>query len=340
MEATATLITTPPDLSPARDDGELSSLLGSSNSEVRTEGTLDLNSLLRIKNIDPGQVLVLRHRPQEPKLNKDLPWLADRKPDLFNAYQQTQGSKLEGAMTRLLNAHGDRAYVASFIGHNPGKALFIGLYSIRGSRPITREQFWQVPAYVEMKDRYGMRGWGDEDRGATILWFDLWSTDFYASWKGKLVVGWPPPEISWWRLAHRNTMPVLSILEDSALEPVVPNWREIALDWDELQPMLESPRWKSKLREWRAIHYICDTSDGRGYVGSAYGADNLHGRWSAYANTGHGGNCLLRARDHHKFRFTILQLIAPDEESDTVIRLEATWKGRLNTRWPHGLNDN
>ena len=52
---------------------------------------MTLNDLLLAKGIDPKQVIVLRHRPSESKLNKVLPWLAAEDPDLFNAYQQTQG---------------------------------------------------------------------------------------------------------------------------------------------------------------------------------------------------------------------------------------------------------
>src|SRR5439155_26106759 len=94
-----------------------------------TNGRLEinLNDLLLGKGIDPQLVLVLRHRPWEPQLNKVLPWLAAERPDVFNAYQQTQGEKVEGAMTRA-------GYVAAFIGREPGKALFVGLYSLNGSK--------------------------------------------------------------------------------------------------------------------------------------------------------------------------------------------------------------
>src|SRR6476646_10012963 len=100
---------------------------------------MQLNDLLTGRSIDPRQVLVLRHRPHEPELNKVLPWLAAEKPDVFNAYQQTQGEKVEKAMQ-------DDGYVASFVRHQPGKALFVGLYTIGASKPLTREEFWQVPA--------------------------------------------------------------------------------------------------------------------------------------------------------------------------------------------------
>ncbi len=49
---------------------------------------------------------------------------------------------------------------------------------------------------------------------------------------------------------------------------------------------------------------------------------------------------MLRKRDPQHFRFTILQRVSPDMDSDDVIRLESTWKERLHTRMPYGLNDN
>jgi hypothetical protein len=291
---------------------------------------MNLNDLLLSKNIDPQQALVLRHRPTEPELNKVLPLLAAEKPDVFNAYQQTQTKKLEKAMQGA-------GYIASFIGHEPGKALFVGLYSIGKSRALTKKQFWEIPAYIEMK-KFGMKGFSDADSRSSILWFDLALTDFHASWKGKLIVQWPPPERSWWRRAHRNEMPVAAILEDSALEAAMPEWDEIAFMWEVLK-ILPS-RWRSALSQWRGIYYILDVSDGKGYVGSAYGADNLLGRWLNYAASGHGGNSLLRKRDPQRFRFSILQRVSPDDDPDKVIRVERTWKERLRTRTPFGLNDN
>jgi hypothetical protein len=106
-----------------------------------------------------------------PPLDGTLP------PDVFNAYQQTQGEKLEKTMKGA-------GCVASFIGHEPGKALFVGLYTIGASKPLTHGQYWQVPAYVEMK-AFGMQGFGGKGR-SFVLWFDLALTDFTrrgkASW--------------------------------------------------------------------------------------------------------------------------------------------------------------
>jgi hypothetical protein len=76
---------------------------------------VDLNDLLTKEDIDPRQVIVLRHRPREPELRKVLPWLAAEKPDVFNAYQQAQYERLEKSMLRA-------KYIASFIGPEAGNA--------------------------------------------------------------------------------------------------------------------------------------------------------------------------------------------------------------------------
>ena len=115
-------------------------------------------------------------------------------------------------------------HVASFIGHDPGKALFVGLYEIGDSWPMTYEQYWKVPAHIEMKT-FGMKGFTAEDPRKSLLWFDLGLTDFYTDWKGKLVIGWPGKELSWWRRAHSNIMPVLAVHEESRFDTAMPSWK-------------------------------------------------------------------------------------------------------------------
>jgi hypothetical protein len=294
---------------------------------------MNFNDLLQSKDIDPHHVLVLRHRPPEREFRKKLPWLAVKSPDLFNAYQQTQSERLERAMAAMAGV----GYIGSFIGQEAGKATFIGLYSIGKSKPLSYNKYWKVPENIELKS-FGMKGFTGEKR-SSVLWFDLaLIADFYASWKGKLIVNWPPPELAWWRRVHRNDIPVHAILEDSVLDPVMPEWNAIDLTWDDLRILPKNL--ESALLQWRGVYYIFDTSDGKGYVGSAYGKDNLRNRWKNYAASGDGGNRLLKRRDPHNFRFSILKLVAPDTDPADVIRLETSWKERLHTRKPYGLNDN
>jgi hypothetical protein len=130
---------------------------------------------------------------------------------------------------------------------------------------------------------------------------------------------------------------VTAILEDSALVPAVPSWNKMVFDWQTLRILPEG--WKRELSRSRGVYYIFDTSDCKGYVGSACGADNILGRWLDYGATGDGGNTLLRGRDPESFQFSILQRVSPDEERGKVVELEGNWKRRLHTR-SHGLNDN
>lgn len=293
---------------------------------------MNFQDLLVRENIDPQYVLVLRHRPRESQLKRILPWLAAEDPEVFNAYQQTQTEQVERSMKRA-------RHVAPFIGHEPGKALFVGLYSVEGYKKLTRKEYWEIEATQKLKE-FGHYGFPEDETKTHILWFDLKLNDFYKEWKGKLIIRWPPLDKNWYRWAHKsnNYMPIHAILEESALSEAMPEWHEIKLSWRELKAL--PTQWKAKLSEWRGIYYLFDTSDGKGYVGSAYGENNLLGRWLNYATSGHGGNRLLKNRDPQNFFFTILQRVSPDMEAHEIIKLENSWKERLHTREPYGLNDN
>lgn len=263
-------------------------------------------------------------------VRRNLPWLAEERPHVFNAYQQGQTPKVEAAIQRS-------SHVASFIGLEPGTGHFVGLYEVRGAKSVTRDQFWKIPGNADLL-KLGMRGFSAESPRKAVLWFDLRLTDFYSDWKGRLVVSWPPPERSWWRRAHRNDLRVLAVLGESALRTAMPDWRSIDLSWGELQRLPGS--WEGALRQWRGVYFIFDESDSKGYVGSACGEQNILGRWRNYAARGDGGNRMLRGRDPEFFRFSILERASPDMPADEIVALEQTWKARLHTRAPHGLNLN
>jgi hypothetical protein len=269
----------------------------------------------------------MRHSPAEPALKRVLPWLAAEQHDVYNAYQQTQGPSGEKQMLRA-------KWLASFIGHQPGKALYIGLYRVMGYRTLTYDEYWRVPAYQEMR-QWGITGL-TRSRGS-CLWFDLELNSFYNHWKGKLVVDWPGGERSWSRWSNRNRLEICAVHEDSLLDPPVPDWSALNLGWADLSVL--PTRLRNALSEWRGIYYIFDEATGKGYVGSAYGKENILGRWKNYAANGHGGNAQLRRLDPRMFRFSILQRVSPDMEPAEVIDIENSWKSRLHTRI-HGLNDN
>jgi hypothetical protein len=288
---------------------------------------MEFNDLLAKKKFSTARVLVMRHRPTEPELRKVLPWLAADRPEIFNAYQQTQSEAAEKALAKA-------DYLASFIGQEPGRATFVGLYKVGSKTPLTFREYWKIPAYREMK-AWGHAGFSGKRQ--SILWFELTLQEFYSDWKGRLIVNWPRPERSWCRWAARNEFKVDSVLSESRFDRTMPEWDQLVLTWDELKIIPTS--WRGRLREWRGIYYIYDIRQKKGYIGSAYGRDNLLGRWTSYASRGHGGNKLLRACSPSNLQFSTLQRVSPDLERESVFQLESSWKARLHTR-EAGLNLN
>ncbi|HBK45378.1 MAG TPA: hypothetical protein DDZ67_02865 [Xanthomonadaceae bacterium] len=288
---------------------------------------LDFNALLQAEGIDPRNVVVLRHRPYEPALRRLFPWLIAERRELFDAYQRTHGRPVESSVERA-------AYVASFFGHEAGKALFVGLYRVAGQARISRDQYWAMPEHQQLA-ALGMVGMNERD---ACLLFELESLAAMSEWSGRLVCGWPGLERAWRRWAGNNVFPVHAIAEENLLVAPMPSWRDLVVDWGQLQVLPSS--WRAALRQWRGVYYIRDRGSGKGYVGSACGQENLLGRWLNYAASGHGGNRLLRGLDPDRFGFSILQLVAQDTAMDEVVALEQSWKLRLHTREPDGLNRN
>ena len=290
---------------------------------------MNFNDLLQRGNIDPKQVIVVRHA----ELTKVLSWLAEDSPDTFNAYQQCQSLQLEAALKTLRNV----GYLASFLAYGPAKGIFVGLYAIGSSLSISQKEFWKIPGNKRLQ-ALGYKGFTATSTRPTIEQFELVLTPFRSSWKGRLIVDWPGGERSWWRRAENNDFSMHAVLEESTLSKSMPEWNELSLTWDELQAIPKS--WQSALRQWRGIYYIRDSSDGKGYVGSASGIENLLGRWENYIASGHGSNKLLKTRDAKKFTFCILERVSPDMEQNEVVAKENSWKLRLASRQPTGLNDN
>jgi hypothetical protein len=287
-----------------------------------------LNDLLQDGEIEPTTLMVLRHRPTEAPLRAALPFLAAEKHSVFNAYQQTQGPKVEKAMKKA-------KVIASFIGHEPSKALFVGFYRLAGWKPLSYRQYWKIPENRELH-QLGMQGMQPDK--AVTLWFELQPMEYLSQWKGKLIIDWPGKEVSWWRWAGNKTnkFQIHAILEESRLVETIADWRKLTLSWQQLT-MLPT-QWRAELSRWAGVYYIFDTSDRSGYVGAAYGEENFLGRWKHYARSGHGGNKKLRTRKPENFLFSILELVPPSKEAE-IQALEQDWKDRLHTR-THGLNDN
>ena len=93
----------------------------------------------------------------------------------------------------------------------------------------------------------------------------------------------------------------------------------------------------------RITTLITDISNGKMYVGSAYGENMILGRWQSYIRTGNGGNVELKklSFDYIKenFKYSILDIFKSTIDDQTIILKENWWKITLQTR-EFGYNKN
>ena len=62
--------------------------------------------------------------------------------------------------------------------------------------------------------------------------------------------------------------------------------------------------WRDRLSQWRGVYLILDTSDGTRYVGSAYGQENILGRWLDHVRSDLGVTAELSHRNSNDFQFS------------------------------------
>ncbi|MCW0459068.1 hypothetical protein NB717_000136 [Xanthomonas sacchari] len=108
----------------------------------------------------------------------------------------------------------------------------------------------------------------------------------------------------------------------------------------------ETESWKTALSEVKGIYLITDTKTGKLYVGKADGESGIWGRWSTYANTGHGHNKALvqelgiKATERQDdLRFSLLEIMDLQSAPGEVDNRESHWKKVLMSR-VYGYNRN
>ena len=136
---------------------------------------------------------------------------------------------------------------------------------------------------------------------------------------------------------------VYEILPDIFDNDIFPGYDNVNLSWNDLSRVLQKDSWKTALQNQKGVYLITDTSNGKMYVGSAYGERMLLGSWEDYAKTGNGGNKELKelSFDHIKqyFRYSILDIFKSTIKDELIISRETWWKEVLLTR-NFGYNKN
>lgn len=136
---------------------------------------------------------------------------------------------------------------------------------------------------------------------------------------------------------------IAQILPDVFDNDIFPGYDKVNISWSELSRVITKDNWKTALRNQKGVYLITDTSNGKMYIGSAYGDEMILNRWKSYAKIGNGGNKELKnlTFDHIKehFRFSILDIFKSTTESEIIIERESWWKEALLSR-KFGYNAN
>lgn len=279
---------------------------------------MDIVELLKIRGLDvSAKIKMLRHQSSE----YDIQDLYRRDHRHFEMYQSFQGKPVLECQ-----------YIVSFLGVRHGYARFVGVYKVGDRRPASEIK---IPSdYPYPKDLQKAK-----------YWYDLTKCDEYKDFIDRVIIYWGKSERSWQQWLKPRE--IVEILPSGYVEDF-PGFLELSLDYDKLKKIIEKPtanrEWHLMLKSVAGIYLILDTETGMQYVGSAYGDEGILGRWRTYAETGHGGNKLLKELvnlkpDYYpgKFRFTILHTLNKSTTMDEVIDWERRFKDKLGTR-AFGLN--
>ncbi len=136
---------------------------------------------------------------------------------------------------------------------------------------------------------------------------------------------------------------VSQVLPDTFDNDIFPGYEKVNVSWQELSRVIEKENWKTALQNQKGVYLLTDISNGKKYVGSAYGENMILGRWSAYVNSGNGGNIGLKPLpfEHikHNFRYAILDIYKSTTDDQIIIDRENWWKEVLQSR-KFGYNEN
>jgi hypothetical protein len=161
-------------------------------------------------------------------------------------------------------------------------------------------------------------------------------------WIGRLLVDYPGPGVqgrAFYLEKHFSRLKVSQVLEKRYVGEAFCGYENIDHSFSLLEPIFRWSRhdWKAALENVKGVYLIVDKSNGKAYVGSAYGEAGIWSRWACYIGTGHGWNDELTklinthgigyAREN--FKFSILEYRSMKTDDEVIKSREQFWKGVL-----------
>ena len=238
----------------------------------------------------------------------------DRPEDAINEFLM---GDFKSWQERQSNKNFSRDYVIALIRLGNMEWLFGGIYKVNGVRKTTNGWYKYNTTLLNI---------GEEYIGRAIVYYHRQFRQSYCCLERYL-----------------DELNVIEI-KRGKYEIPFPGYEWVNVTWDELSLVIDTNPWKTALLNQKGVYLITDSSNGKKYIGSAYGNDMLWGRWKSYINNGHGGNKELKAIsfNHIKkyFSYSILDIYKASTEDSVIIEREQWWKDVLLSRGKFGYNKN
>ena len=274
---------------------------------------IKLFDFLKVKGFDIEPKDAKIHCATSAKMSQDglINFFYDGK---FKEWQECQKRKNFG-----------RSYIVSLIQLEEGsdRCLFVGIYTKNGLRDRKPDE--------------------TEDR----IYYDTTLLEGQDSILGRIIVTFDRVrEACLDAEKHVDKLEITEILKERMFIEKFPGFNKICIDHQKLKTIIGMPEdsWRGALSNIKGIYLICDTKNGKKYVGSAVGEEGIWGRWCEYAKDGHGDNKELKRElksnpeKIERFQYSILE-IADTHNSSDISKRESYWKDVLLSR-KFGYNAN
>lgn len=243
----------------------------------------------------------------------------------FEVYQSYQSNKVFHNVDQII----------SFYGLSNNRAAFYGVYSVEG--------------HVAANAGANIVGCPSIDRWRNTcnFYYALNRDKRFDEFRDRIVIDWGLGALAWQQKLRNK--PIFEIFPTGRKLDPFGDFLEFSLSYQQLQDLFANEDahrdWKIPLSNVAGVYLILAQKTGDLYIGSAYGASGIWGRWKNYAESGHGSNVKLKQLieidpDYPKsFRFSVLHILPRTMSREEVIQREKEYKIKLGTR-ATGLNSN
>ena len=221
--------------------------------------------------------------------------------------------------------------IVSFVGTERTKARLVGVYRVRKLDAREKPRPSGFPPELDTGEHF----------------YNLEPETGYEDLANRVVIEWGKGTLAW--VQKLSNKEVVEMLPKGQTRPPLRDYLEFTLTHSELTDLFRhedaNGDWRARLAAVAGVYLVLATTTGKQYVGSAYGAKGIWGRWADYAKNGHGGNKLLKelvAKDSaypDAFSYSILQILPNSLTRTEVVKCEQLFKEKLGSL-ATGLNAN